>query len=269
MNTSERPLISVIMGTYNPNEQYLKAAVKSVLAQTVTDFEFIICDDGSAGEFNNILCDIEDMDSRIKLLHNSKNIGLAATLNRCLEVAHGQFIARMDDDDICMPNRFQEQLKFLDINKDYMFVGGCIEYIDDSGKVWGERVVPAFPHKNDFLYNSPYIHPTVMFRREVFDNGDVYSTQKIALRTEDYELWMRLYGHGKFGANIPKKLLQYREGKSGYAKRKRLYRLHEMMVRIIGFYELGILKQGFIYAIKPLLIMMLPSFIVQNYRSRR
>ena len=261
VNKKKQPLISVVMGTYNPREQYIKAAVKSVLAQTFTDFEFIICNDGSEAEYSNILSAVESMDNRIRMIHNSHNLGLAATLNRCLEVACGQFIARMDDDDICLPNRFRDQLDFLNNNKEYMFVGSCIDYIDDNSNVWGHRTVPAFPRRGDFLYNSPYVHPTMMFRREVFDGGDVYSTQRIAMRTEDYELWMRWYGHGKYGANIPKVLLRYREGETGYAKRKRMYRLHEMMVRIIGFYEMGVISKGALYIIKPLLFCVLPSCI--------
>jgi len=253
------------MGTYNPNEDYIKTAVKSVLVQTEPNFEFIICDDGSSKAYSNILSDVADMDSRIKLIHNPQNLGLASTLNRCLEAACGQFIARMDDDDICLPNRFREQLNFLDNNKEYMFVGSCIDYIDDSSKVWGHRVVPTFPSEEDFLYNNPYVHPAMMFRREVFSNGDIYSTQKIARRTEDYELWMRFYGHGKLGANIPKVLLQYREGKIGYAKRKRLNRLHELMVRIIGYYELGILSRGWIYSFKPLLLSLMPNVLIKIF----
>lgn len=269
VNKNKQPLISVVMGTYNPREQYIKAAVNSVLAQTVTDFEFIICDDGSAAEYSNILSDVANMDSRIRMIHNPNNLGLAATLNRCLEVACGQFIARMDDDDICLPNRFREQLDFLNNNKEYMFVGSCIDYIDDNSNVWGNRTVPAFPRREDFLYNSPYVHPTMMFRREVFDGGDVYSTQRVAMRTEDYELWMRWCGHGKYGANIPKVLLQYREGEMGYAKRKRIYRFHEMMVRIIGFYEMGVIAKGGGYVFKPLLLCFLPSYIIKKWKKRR
>ena len=127
------PIISVIMGTYNCADT-VKNAIDSVVAQTFEDWEFIICDDCSTDNTYHVLKEIAEGDKRIKIVRNESNKKLAYTLNHCLEIAKGKYIARMDADDICFPDRLSKQVKFLDQHKEYAVVGGGIIPYDDSGE---------------------------------------------------------------------------------------------------------------------------------------
>lgn len=135
------------MGVYNEKRKdHVAMAIDSVLEQSLTDFEFIICDDGSTDEFYAWLCQACEKDNRIRLLRNKNNQGLANTLNRCMEQARGKYLARMDADDISKPNRLQEQLFFLENHSEYAFVGCNAEFINDQG-AWGEHILNERPKK--------------------------------------------------------------------------------------------------------------------------
>jgi len=144
------PNISVIMGVYNGEHRVTKA-VESILNQDYEDFEFIICDDGSTDDSYYVLEMLSKQDNRIVLLKNSKNMGLAPTLNYCLKNARASYIARMDDDDWSHPERFKKQVKFLDENPSYGYVG-CNIGIKHDGQAIGFRKFPEKPIENDFLY---------------------------------------------------------------------------------------------------------------------
>ncbi|MDD4353774.1 MAG: glycosyltransferase family A protein, partial [Candidatus Nanoarchaeia archaeon] len=124
--------ISVIMSAYN-TERYIAEAIESILNQTFKDFEFIIIDDGSTDDSLKIIKRYVKKDRRIKLIHNKKNIGLTKSLNKGLKIAKGQYIARMDADDISLPQRFQIQYDFLEKNKDIFLIGTTAFLIDDKG----------------------------------------------------------------------------------------------------------------------------------------
>lgn len=162
--------VSIIMGTYNPDEKKLKRAVQSLILQTVPEWELILYDDGSDGQFVPLIRETAMLDGRIRLLRGTENRGLAAALNRCLLRARGQYIARMDDDDVSLPNRLERQLVFLESRPQYQWVGSGAELIDENG-VWGFQRMPEIPQPRDFLFHSPYIHPSVMFRKSALIRG--------------------------------------------------------------------------------------------------
>ena len=124
------------MAVYN-GQEYLRPAVDGILGQSYRDFEFIICDDGSADATWQILQECAREDSRIRLLRNDENIGLARTLNRCLEAAKGSFIARQDADDISLPTRLAEQKAFLDRHGEVGLLSTLVDVIDTQGRVVG------------------------------------------------------------------------------------------------------------------------------------
>lgn len=261
---AKKPEISVIMGIYNQNDRgRLESAIQSILCQSFTDFEFIIYDDGSDEKIKNWLMEYAAMDERIRIISNTINHGLAYSLNSCIDVARGKYLARMDDDDISLPNRFQKQYDFLENHSEYAFVGCGAKLMDDSG-IWGLRLMTQEPGERDFLRFSPYIHPTVMIRRSVFDEADnLYSDAKDNLRCEDYELFMRLWKKGLKGYNLQEALFVYREDKDAYDKRKFTYRIDEMKLRYRSFKELHMLfPRGWIYVIRPLIAAMVPSEII-------
>lgn len=264
------PQISVLMSVYNQKKpEQLEAAIQSVLKQTFTDFEFIIYNDGSDEETSARLQKYIDVDKRIRLIEDEVNRGLAYSLNACIDVAKGKYLARMDDDDICDPDRFMVQYDYLERHKDIALVGCNAKLIDDKG-VWGIRQMPEYPDEKSFLRFSPFIHPTVMIRREVLEATNGYNASKETLRCEDYELFMRLWKEGYKGYNIQLDLFSYREERTSYKKRKFKYRMDEMRLRYRNFKELGLLFPfGWVYVLRPVLAAFVPgTFILQMKKMK-
>ncbi|WP_276353609.1 glycosyltransferase [Cohnella caldifontis] len=200
----DNPVVSVIMPVFN-GEKFLKEAIDSILSQTFTDFELIIIDDGSTDHSRDIVLAYEDV--RIRYERNDQNRRIVYTLNKGLNLARGMYVARMDADDICLPERLEKQVHFLDCNSEIGLVGSWIEVI---GRTTG---IVRYPLEHNeivshlFFYNC-FAHPSVMFRRELFlANNLLYSNQLI--EAEDYELWVRSSKHLRM-ANLGEPYLRYR-----------------------------------------------------------
>ena len=255
--------VSVIMGVYNQrNREILTAAVDSILRQTFSDFEYIIYDDGSDPEVGGYLEELAKLDERIILTGAEDNHGLAHSLNECILLARGRYIARMDDDDISSFNRLQTQVDFLDHHPEYGWCG-CNARLFDSSGVWGYRQMPEKPEKEDYLRYSPFIHPSVMFRSEIFEENHGYLDSAQTLRCEDYEIFMRLEKQGLKGYNIQNYLFNYREDKQSFQKRKMKYRVAEAKLRWRNFHEMDMLfPTGWVYALRPLAGGILPNRMI-------
>lgn len=252
------------MGVHNSEPEKLKAAVGSVLSQSVSDIEFIICDDGSDNGTGRLLSEISD--DRVKIITFKENRGLAAALNACIDIAQGKYIARQDDDDISLPGRFEKQTEYLDSHGATYFIGTNCELYSESEGVYGERIMPPTVDKKSFLFNSPFIHGSMMFRREVFDK-ERYRTLGKNRKYEDYDLFMRLCADGFKSANLPEKLYRFHYDKS---KRGVSYsmRRDEFRVRIEGFRKLGLMPKGFFYALKPLILGFIPRKTVMKIKEK-
>lgn len=255
--------ISVIMGIYNQqNREQLSEAIHSVLEQTFREFEFIIYNDGSDEDVAEYLRECSKLDDRIRFIDSPVNHGLAYSLNSCIGVAGGKYIARMDGDDICMPKRLQIQYDYLEQHPEIAFVGGNAGLLE-NGDIWGVREMPERPKARDFLRYSPYIHPSVMIRRSIFEETEGYHTERETLRCEDYELFMRLWRLGYHGYNLQQELLLYREDGASYKKRRLCYRVDEMKLRYRNFKELHILfPDGWIYVLRPLAAALVPGRVI-------
>jgi glycosyltransferase involved in cell wall biosynthesis len=185
------PNISVVMPVYN-SAAYLEAAIDSILNQSFGDFEFIIIDDGSEDDSYRIIQRYKD--SRIHLFQNEVNKGIAFCLNFGINYSCGEFIARMDSDDICEPNRFEEQLKFM---QDYPHISLCgtrTKIIDQDGQVFSIRDTKIGDQQIRialFLGETSISHPTAMIRREFLLFNHLYYNPD-CLYAEDYELWCRI-----------------------------------------------------------------------------
>ena len=197
------------MSAYNA-ERYIAEAIESILQQTYQDFEFIIIDDGSSDQTRSILDLYAKKDNRIRLIINQKNLGLIASLNKGIDHANGAWIARIDADDIALPDRFTKQMSFLQENPDIQLLGGRYQLIDEHGHLIRESD-PIFT--SDFLirwrmlfFNS-FVHSTVIFNRHAAIQCNGYNPQK--LHTEDYGLWVQLMRNG-LAANLPDVLIQLR-----------------------------------------------------------
>ena len=262
--------ISVIMGVYNQfDERQLHAAVNSILEQSESDLEFIIYNDGSVAEVTESINKLKDLDERIIILDAKENNGLAFSLNVCIDHAQGKYIARMDADDISLPDRFKEQVKFLDEHPEYHWCGTNAKLFDESGQ-WGERIMPETPEKEDFLKYSPYIHPSVMYRAEIFKEAGKYKVSDETLRCEDYEIFMRFHNQGYRGYNIQEKLFAYREERVSYNKRKVKFRINEAKIRYKYFKKLGVLwPKGWLYVVRPLVGIVIPNKLLYKIKRRK
>lgn len=264
------PQISVLLCAYNPDKEQLQLAVKSIINQSFTDWEMILYDDGSEQEYQDLIYNISCMDDRIRYVRNEEHHSLAYGLNYSIKLARGKYIARMDADDISKPQRFQRQIQFLEEHTEYMWVGSNITVIDEEGKKQREITYPVVPNNRDFLKYSPYAHPSVMVRKEPLISHGGYGKGEKPCRSEDYELFMRLHAKGEQGANIQEILLDYRESEYSYARRKFYFQLQEVMVRIEGFFRLGILTPGsFVYIIKPIVVWMIPNKLLYAIKKER
>jgi glycosyltransferase involved in cell wall biosynthesis len=202
------PTISVVMPVYNA-ATYLRAAVESILAQTFRDFELIALDDGSTDASLEILRQMAQQDTRIRVI-SRPNTGIVGALNDGVAAARGEFIARMDADDIALPHRFRRQLDFLRDNPGCVAVGSDVLQIDSDGdpicvQHWAEtheEIDKMLLHGGGGL-----AHPTAMIRTTAMQQIGGYRTEYQWV--EDKDLWLRLAEIGQL-ANLPAPLLQYR-----------------------------------------------------------
>ena len=264
------PNVSIIMGVYNcKNYNLLRKSVESILQQTYKDYEFIICNDGSTNNTLEELKKIAQSDSRIKIISYEKNRGLNHALNECLAVSQGKYIARQDDDDVSKPERLKKQVQFLDENREYAIVGTCADVFDNNG-IWGEYTVPEKPQKGDFLWNSPFMHPTTMMRKAELLSVGGYREAKETRRCEDYDLFMNLYAKGYRGYNIQEKLYYYRIVRDEKNKHRPMkYRVDEMIVRFRGYKNMRMLLRGMPYVFKPVIIGLIPQSILKQIKQSR
>lgn len=255
------PKVSVIMGVYNCKDvDALYRSVNSIINQTFQDWEFIICNDGATDNTLGVLKELEQLDKRIRILSYEENKGLAYALNFCIEQATGEYIARMDDDDIAREDRFGQQVVFLDEHKEYAFVGSIANVFNKDG-IWGILKMPQYPNKNDFLWNIPFIHPSMMFRKEIFCLANGYNTDKINKRCEDYTLVMDLYSKGLKGYNFQETLLDYYVENGTRKYRPMKDRVYEAIVRYRGYKKNRILLRGIPYILKPIILGLIPQSI--------
>lgn len=261
------PRLSVIMGVYNTDDRdMLYYSIRSVLGQSFTDFEFIICDDGSTDQTFARLQELAVHDCRIRLLRNECNLGLAATLNRCLKEAKGDYIARQDADDFSVPNRFIEQVAFLDNNSGAAFVGSSVALFDENG-VWGQYKLKEFPNKEDFLFTVPIMHASVVFRKSALLAVNGYRVAPETRRAEDYDLFMRMYAAGFYAANLQQQLYHVRENKAALRRRKYCYRIDDAIVRYKGFKALGLFWRGIPFILKPLIVGLIPAELLGRLKN--
>jgi glycosyltransferase involved in cell wall biosynthesis len=203
------PKITVLMPVYNGG-RFLREAVESILGQTREDFEFLIIDDGSRDESVAVVRSYKD--ERVRLIQNGRNLGLIETLNRGLQLARGEYVARMDADDVSLPTRLARQVDYLERHPDICVISSYYHYVDEN-----DRILCTFRGEvRDFLISfkmyveghNPVSHPAAMFRTKTIRECGGYSRD--FAHAEDGELWFRLNAQGVKFANVPQVLLLYR-----------------------------------------------------------
>lgn len=231
------PVVSVILPVYN-GERFLKEAVDSILVQTFTDFELIIIDDCSMDSTPLILTEYVTRDTRIRVMRQSRNMGIVEALNTGSHAATGQYIARMDVDDISLPERFERQVEYLNSHPDVGVLGTGVQLINVLGK---KQTIVTLPPDYIQIYWSlffcnPIVHPTVMMRRDLFLRAGGYRTGY----PEDYDLWRRMSGLTRL-ANLPEVLLLLRKHLSNLSVTHEAYSLasairviRELILNVLG-----------------------------------
>lgn len=199
------PKVSILMPVYNAS-RYISEAIDSVLAQDFQDWELILINDGSTDDSEAIIMQYED--NRIYYVKNRINLGLIKTLNKGLDLCEGEYIARMDADDVALSGRLRKQVNFLDNHRACLMCGTNAVVIDNSGKQSGR--IRNLTNNNflqiSLLFSPSFIHPTVMIRKEILRSNKYNEAYK---HVEDYELWCRIARQGKI-ANLSDELLAYR-----------------------------------------------------------
>lgn len=222
------PTISVLMPVYNA-ERYIAEAVESILAQTFGDFEFLIVDDGSTDRSPKLLHRYAQKDPRIQLI-SRPNTGYVRALNEMLARSRGEFIARMDADDIALPNRFALQVAFLRQNPEVVCVGGAQDFIDEAGRVlfhYAEVEQDREIQQKALSGTTPINHPSAMMRRAALIQVGGYDESLCP--AEDLDLWLKLGEIGKL-ANLPETVLKYRQHANSVSERKQSEQNHQKRI---------------------------------------
>lgn len=204
------PIISVVMPVYNA-EKYIVEAVDSILNQTYSDFEFIIIDDCSTDASYEILQSYAAKDNRIRLFKNDVNKKLPKTLNFGISQAKGKYIARMDADDISLPERFAKQIKFMESHPE---IGVCGTWLVEFSKTGEKPVTPNITHEDIivtmYFSNNCIAHPTVMMKSSIFQQQNILYNENHMGIAEDYALWNECLNNDVRFHNLPIILLRYR-----------------------------------------------------------
>lgn len=254
------------MGIYNC-EETLQEALDSLYAQTFQDFEIILCDDGSKDRTYELAQENQKQHSNIVLLKNTENLGLNQTLNNCLAVAKGEFIARMDGDDISLPERFEKELAFLKHHPEYAFVSCPMIYFDEKGEFMRGHG-DYEPTKVDLINGRTFCHAPSIIKKEVIDQVEGYSVSPYLLRVEDQHLWMKLYNAGYRGFNIGEALYAMRDDRNAIVRRSLKNRRNEAYVKLLMCKSFGMPWYMYLKSVVlPISKLFVPSFIYKPLRK--
>jgi glycosyltransferase involved in cell wall biosynthesis len=269
--TASKPIVSVIMPVKDAGE-FVVESIESIRKQTLTDWEMIIVDDGSRDVTTKILKKYAKKDKRIQVIRHEIPQGIAKSLNECLKLAKGKYIARMDGDDVSYPTRLAEQIEYLEKNRSVVAVGGQVVMIDNKGMEFAEKNFPTDSKRlrDVIMWMVPMQHPAMMVR------GSKYRKCKYDERfrtAEDVEMMMQLLQYGEF-ANLDTPVLKYRKAdtSNGYHDVKRTF-YWTMYGRILGIVKYGYrpsVKGMMLSMIQVLVVGIMPAkLVVRLYESRR
>lgn len=259
--------ISVLMGIYNCGAT-LNEALDSLLSQTYQNFKVIMCDDGSTDNTYDIAKEyVKAYPDRFILLKNEKNKGLNHTLNRCLEIVDTEFCARMDGDDISLPERFEREIEFLQNNPQYSIVSTPMIYFDENGdfKVGEGGYEPTHAM---CAKGTPFCHAPSMVRTEAYRAVGGYSEDRKLLRCEDYHLWIKMFTKGYRGYMLDVPLYKMRDDRAAKKRRNFKGKIRVMNVQKFAISSLGLPKWNYIFCLRPIIVGLLPPFIYNYFHKR-
>lgn len=260
--------VSIIMGIYNCAAT-LSEAIDSILNQTYTDWKLIMCDDGSTDHTYEVAeAYLKQYPDKFILLKNPCNMGLNYTLNNCLSVADGELIARMDGDDISLPERLEREVKFLDEHPQYAIVSTCMHYFDEKG-IFRTGRANGEPVMESMARTTPFCHAPCLVRAEAYKAVNGYTVDSKRLRVEDWDLWVRMYEKGYRGYMLNEPLYMMRDDRNAITRRKLKYRINEARMTIFAVKQLKLNKVHYGWVVRPILVAMLPKKIYQILHKRK
>ena len=267
MNKEYRAFISVIMATFNEPPKFIEDSISSILNQTYPNFELLIADDSTNNDTINVINDFANKDKRVVVIRKEERMGFVNALNVALDLAKGDFIARMDGDDISLPERFDIQLKYAEEHPEVDFFSGDVYMINERGDVISERTFPTTPKRIErrLIYRSPLSHPVLMFRRKILDAGFRYNPEY--KKAEDLDFYLRLYKNGYVIGNTGTKLLKARVVGDTQKKRGHSQWYYNHRARTENFIWRKPLFSSASWFIS-LLYILTPSFIMTFFYSK-
>lgn len=265
---NKKPKVSIIMGIYNC-EDTLEECIKSILNQTYDNWELIMCDDCSDDKTFEIANKYQNLyPEKIKLIKNKTNLTLAPTLNRCIKLVSGEYIARQDGDDLSHKDRIRKQVEFLLNNKSYDLVATNMVSFDEIGE-YGVHKLKNIPNQSDLAYGVTFSHATILIKSEVMKNLGGYCEEEYGKQLEDYELWSRFFLHNYRGYNLDENLYYVREDRNAYKRRNIKRRLRGIKLRMIVSKRLQFSMKGRLLILKDVVALFIPQRIFEVYYKRK
>ena len=242
--------------------------MKSLFCQTFTDWELVVCDDGSTDKTLEKLKYYAQQDSRIVVLHNDKSQGLAYSLNRCIENARSNILARQDADDASDIHRFEIQYPFVMSHPEYAVVGTCWYNVDAEGKI-SESTVPELPTAMDMVKGGLYLHPSWMMRKDQIKRVGFYTVNKYTIRSQDYHFIMKILAAGMKLYNMQEKLYYYTADQNTMGRSRNWKRVKGLMwIRFDSYRRNHLPLYVYIYVLKPLITNLIPQNIMNKHYKR-
>lgn len=258
MDKLTKPLVSVIVACHNA-EDYIDDCLESLVNQTYSKIEIVICDDASTDNSYRLLESWSKKDKRVKLIRNTQNQFAAVSRNKCFEVATGDYFMIQDIDDLSSQNRVEKLLSVFEKEEDIDFVSSAArcfnKEISNKDIVMSHK---AYPTKRDFLWGISFMHPATMFKRKCIKDIGGYRVSPETRRCQDYDLFMRLYAKGYKGKNISDILYYYRRDDDTLKRGRKILSVKcEYKVRKYGYNILSIPTPiSFIFSMKPWLVYL-------------
>lgn len=266
--SSKEPLISVVMSVKN-GASSLNKSIDSIINQSFQDWEFIICDDGSSDNTYQILEDYAAADSRFVIIRNETSKGLAYSLNRCIEIAKSNILARQDADDTSALDRFEKQYPFVIAHPEYAIVGTSWNNVDENGNILCQRHPLVQPTAKEQAKGGSYMHPSWMMRKDQVAKVGYYTANKYTLRNQDYHLVMKVLGEGMILYNMPDILYNYTSDDKMLKRTRDFKKVKGLMwIAWDSFQRNHLPFYYYIYVLKPLVVHLIPESIMNKYHRR-
>lgn len=261
------PKISIIMSVKNGAKD-LHKSIPSILSQSYSDFEFIICDDGSTDDTLSILKEYQAKDERIVILHNDKSMGLAFSLNKCIDASKSNILARQDADDSSEPTRLERQYEFVMNHPEYAIVGSCWYNVFPDGAK-SKNPVKELPTALDQVKGGMYMHPSWMMRKDMLSRVGFYTVNKYTMRSQDYHLVMKVLGAGMQLYNMQEYLYNYTVDENTMKRTRNWKRVKGLMwIRWDAYRRNHLPLWCYAYVIKPFITNLIPKQIMFKHYEK-